>query len=78
MPQIESHLQRVKLIHDKDLLEGKGAVYLPNALNRKYPNAAKEWGWQYVFPAAQSCACAIKCFCSGLCTSQAISMLDIN
>jgi hypothetical protein len=29
MPQIESHLQRVKLIHDKDLLEGKGAVYLP-------------------------------------------------
>jgi len=51
MPQIESHLQRVKLIHDKDLLEGKGAVYLPNALNRKYPNAAKEWGWQYVFPA---------------------------
>ena len=51
MPLIESHLLRVKLIHDKDLSEGKGLVYLPHALSRKYPNAAKEWGWQYVFPA---------------------------
>ncbi len=51
MSQIESHMQRVKLIHDKDLLDGMGAVYLPNALSRKYPNAAKEWGWQYAFPA---------------------------
>lgn len=51
MPQIESHLQRVKLIHEKDLDEGYGAVYLPNALSRKYPNAAKSWGWQYAFPA---------------------------
>jgi len=51
MPQIESHLQRVKLIHKKDLGEGYGAVYLPNALSRKYPNAEKSWGWQYAFPA---------------------------
>jgi len=51
MPQIESHLQRVKLIHEKDLDEGYGAVYLPNALSRKYPNAEKSWGWQYAFPA---------------------------
>jgi len=51
MPQIESHLQRVKLIHEKDLGEGYGAVYLPNALSRKYPNAEKSWGWQYAFPA---------------------------
>lgn len=51
MPFLKDHLQRVKLIHEKDVLEGLGAVYLPNALDRKYPNAAKEWGWQYVFPA---------------------------
>lgn len=50
MPQIESHLQRVQLIHTKDLLDGYGSVYLPNALDKKYPNAAKSWGWQYVFP----------------------------
>ena len=46
------HLQRVKLLHDEDLLAGSGEVYLPYALARKYPNAPKEWGWQYVFPAA--------------------------
>ena len=51
MPEIKTHLQRVKLIHDKDLLKGHGAVYLPYALNKKYPNAEKEWSWQYVFPA---------------------------
>lgn len=51
MPEIKTHLQRVNLIHDKDLLKGHGAVYLPFALNKKYPNAEKEWGWQYVFPA---------------------------
>ena len=44
-------MQRVKLIHEKDLLSGLGAVYLPNALSKKYPNAETEWGWQYVFPA---------------------------
>jgi integron integrase len=51
MSQIKDHLQRVKLIHDKDLLDGYGSVYLPNALSKKYPNAEKEWIWQYVFPA---------------------------
>jgi len=51
MMPIKDHLERVKLIHDKDLHEGYGSVYLPYALNRKYPNAEKEWGWQYVFPA---------------------------
>jgi len=34
-----------------DLAQGYGAVYLPHALSRKFPNAEKEWGWQYVFPA---------------------------
>jgi len=44
------HLKRVKLLHDQDLAAGYGQVYLPHALDRKYPNAATEWGWQYVFP----------------------------
>lgn len=48
---LQVHLQRVKSIHNKDLAEGFGHVYLPYALERKYPNAAKEWMWQYVFPA---------------------------
>jgi integron integrase len=51
VPPLKEHLARVKLSHDKDLLEGHGAVYLPGALDRKYPGAPREWGWQYVFPA---------------------------
>jgi integron integrase len=45
------HLERIKLIHDDDLAKGFGRVYLPYALERKYPKASLEWGWQYVFPA---------------------------
>ena len=48
---LKRHLEKVKAIHDKDLAAGFGRVHLPYALNRKYPNADKEWGWQYVFPA---------------------------
>jgi len=44
------HLRRVKLLHQKDLEEGFGRVYLPFALERKYVNCNAEWGWQYVFP----------------------------
>ncbi len=51
MSPLKAHLLRVKLVHDRDLANGFGSVYLPYALNRKYPNADKEWGWQYVFPA---------------------------
>jgi integron integrase len=50
---LQRHLESVKNIHEKDLAAGFGAVYLPNALNRKYPNAPREWGWQYVFPAGK-------------------------
>jgi integron integrase len=46
------HLQAMKSQHEEDLKEGLGRVSLPDALERKYPNAAKEWGWQWVFPAA--------------------------
>ena len=44
------HLQRVKGIHEKDLADGYGKVELPHALARKYPNAPREWRWQFVFP----------------------------
>ncbi len=50
---LKEHLKKVKLIHDKDLTKGFGEVYLPNALERKYPNANKQWIWQYVFPASR-------------------------
>ena len=47
---LQQHLQKVKIIHQNDLAAGYGDVYMPYALERKYPNANKEWGWQYVFP----------------------------
>ncbi len=50
---LQRHLARVKSLHGDDLAEGFGTVYLPFALERKYPNANREWGWQYVFPAAK-------------------------
>jgi integron integrase len=49
-PLLKNHLERVKAIHDQDLADKFGSVYLPNALERKYKNASKEWNWQYVFP----------------------------
>ncbi|HYG10926.1 MAG TPA: integron integrase [Pyrinomonadaceae bacterium] len=50
---LREQLARVKLLHEQDLREGFGAVHLPYALERKYPNAAKEWAWQYVFPSTK-------------------------
>ena len=49
------HLEKVKTIHDGDLKAGFGRVHLPFALARKYPNADREWAWQYVFPASTRC-----------------------
>jgi len=49
--RLKRHLEKVKLAHEKDLREGYGTVEMPDALGRKYPNAPKEWAWQYVFPA---------------------------
>lgn len=51
IPLLENHLSRVRVIHEQDLVQGYGDVYMPYALARKYPDAAKEWNWQYVFPA---------------------------
>jgi integron integrase len=47
---LQAHLLKVRELHQGDLTEGHGSVYMPYALERKYPNAAKEWSWQYVFP----------------------------
>ena len=51
IPVLREHLEKVRLRHQEDLKMGFGAVYLPGALERKYPKAAREWRWQYVFPA---------------------------
>ncbi len=48
---LSRHLETVKTLHARDAADGFGRVYLPYALEKKYPNAAAEWGWQYVFPA---------------------------
>lgn len=47
---LKQQLHKAKLLHQKDLSEGYGSVYLPYALARKYPNADRSWIWQYVFP----------------------------
>lgn len=47
------NLERVKFIHEEDLRRGFGSVWMPFALARKYPNADREWIWQYVFPSAK-------------------------
>lgn len=47
---LQDHLRKVKAIHERDLDEGWGHVQLPGALDRKYPNAATDWRWQWVFP----------------------------
>jgi integron integrase len=55
-PLIESlrqQLDRVRVLHEQDLREGFGEVYLPYALGRKYPRAAREWAWQYIFPSSK-------------------------
>ena len=47
---LKKHLEKVKSLHEGDLVKGYGAVYLPTALSKKYPYAARDWVWQYVFP----------------------------
>ena len=50
---LRRHLHDVQQLHVQDVQAGAGHVYLPYALERKYPNASREWIWQYVFPAAR-------------------------
>jgi len=49
-PPLREHLKIVRIVHERDLEEGWGRVELPNALARKYPDAAADWRWQWVFP----------------------------
>jgi integron integrase len=50
---LRNQVESVRLVHERDLQNGHGEVFLPAALERKYPRAAKELGWQYLFPAAK-------------------------
>jgi integron integrase len=50
---IQAHLEWRKRLHEEDSKRGFGSVYLPYALERKYPNAPREWVWQFIFPSAQ-------------------------
>ena len=52
-PNLEKHLRQIKTVHQKDLANGFGRVWLPEALRRKLPRADQEWGWQWVFPSAE-------------------------
>jgi integron integrase len=53
---LQQQLAHARALHQRDLAEGFGEVWLPNALALKYPQAARAWGWQWVFPAAQRSA----------------------
>ena len=48
---LQEHMARVRALHGRDVAQGVPPVFLPYALERKYPNAGREWGWQFVFPA---------------------------
>lgn len=50
---LKAHLEKVKILHEQDLQAGYGSVYMPYALEKKYPNAPCEWAWQYVFPSGK-------------------------
>ena len=52
IPDLRRQIERVRLLHEEDLAAGHGEVYLPYALAEKYPNAARELAWQYLFPAS--------------------------
>jgi integron integrase len=51
--ELARHLEETRRQHARDLQSGAGWVELPDALGRKYPNAGREWGWQWVFPATR-------------------------
>jgi integron integrase len=53
--RLQGHLREVRRQHERDVAAGVGRVVMPFALDRKYPNAATDWAWQFVFPAARIC-----------------------
>jgi integron integrase len=50
---LQRHMERVRALHDRDVSEGFGRVWMPDALEVKYPNANASWSWQWVFPAGR-------------------------
>ncbi len=50
---LKNHVKKVVRIHERDMRNGYNSVYMPYALERKYPSAGKEIGWRYIFPASQ-------------------------
>lgn len=53
--RLAAHVATVKRQHERDLARGEGRIVLPFAIDRKYPGAPTEWGWQFVFPASRIC-----------------------
>jgi integron integrase len=53
VPKLQKHIESVRELHKRDLLNGFGETSLPDALARKYVNASKDWGWQFLFPASR-------------------------
>jgi len=51
VPALRAQIEKVKLLHQEDVATGYAGVFLPDALSRKYKNAAKDFGWQWLFPA---------------------------
>ena len=51
--RLRAHLERVKELHARDVAAGAGEARMPDGLERKFPNAGKDWGWQFVFPSKQ-------------------------
>jgi integrase len=52
-PALREHLEGVQAAHERELATGFGTVWLPEAYGRKHPGAARQWAWQWVFPAAK-------------------------
>jgi integron integrase len=52
-PALRRQIANVRAMHEQDLSKGAGWVELPYALERKYPNAGRDWGWQWLFPASR-------------------------
>ncbi len=50
---LKSHLIKVQALHQEDLATGHGEIFMPMALDRKYPSAGKDWAWQYIFPSVK-------------------------
>jgi site-specific recombinase XerC len=53
LPELDRHLERLRVLHAEDQASGLAGVWLPEALGRKYPRAGQEWSWQWVWPSRE-------------------------